>query len=447
MATPSTYSYANWPFKTGLDIGWHPPASSCRVKIDGILQIHNPKISHKFVVFLGLSITTNACGLNVLAFLHHSPASWGNRPFVGLLKLTLLSKTWKCSWNKIASLHIQTTKTFHIYTDASNYQVGAYIVQDNKPVAFLPRKPKDTQLKYTVGDKELFSIIMVLTEFHTMLFSAMIHIHTNHLNITTNNTTPDLIICCLNYVEQFNPNIYFIPGKDNVIADTRSWLDCLEESVLFKEKQVFVLKDSVSKGMDFANDPLLIKSFIHLPPLEVRDTNPTNYQWIFTKPNETDILVKPCQKFPDRYFNKILDDKGIIWHEVFALTDSMIWPTIHWFHAMLWHSGSCCMHTMLQAWYHHPHLCMHIECMWQMSMCQALWPQPWSTPWLEFFWCSLGGSYIDLINPWLASTPHVIVELFALTCIYTTTNIVKIAWIFNKSSNHVATCFEHNWLL
>ncbi len=85
-------------------------------------------------------------------------------------------------------------KAFHIYTDASSYQMGAYIVQAGKPVAIWSQKLIDAQLKYMVGDKELLSIVMVLMEFCTMLLGAKLHIHTNHLNITTNNTTPDHVI-------------------------------------------------------------------------------------------------------------------------------------------------------------------------------------------------------------------------------------------------------------
>ncbi len=85
-------------------------------------------------------------------------------------------------------------------------------------------------------DKELVSIVMVLIKFHTMHLDAMLHIHTDHLNITTNNATPDCIICWLNYIEQFNPYIHFILGKDNVIADTLPWLDCLELSIVSKDK-------------------------------------------------------------------------------------------------------------------------------------------------------------------------------------------------------------------
>ncbi len=97
-----------------------------------------------------------------------------------------------------------------------------------------------------------------------MLLGAVLHTHTNHLNITTNNTTPEHDICWFSYIEQFNPYIHFIPGKDNDIADTLSHLHCLEESALSKDKQVFVLKDSVSKGMNFANNPLLIECFLQL---------------------------------------------------------------------------------------------------------------------------------------------------------------------------------------
>ncbi len=68
-------------------------------------------------------------------------------------------------------------KLFQIYTNASSYQVGAFIVQVDKPVAFWSDKLNNAQMKYTVGDKENLSIVMVLTEFHTMPVGAVLHNH------------------------------------------------------------------------------------------------------------------------------------------------------------------------------------------------------------------------------------------------------------------------------
>ena len=54
------------------------------------------------------------------------------------------------------------TKTFHIYTDASDYQLGAVIMQEGKPLAFYLPKMTDAQKHYTTGKQELLSIIKTL---------------------------------------------------------------------------------------------------------------------------------------------------------------------------------------------------------------------------------------------------------------------------------------------
>ncbi len=89
-------------------------------------------------------------------------------------------------WNCLLA-YPDHNKPFHIYTDASSYEMGACIVQDDKPVALWSCKRNDAQTKYTVSVKEFLSIVIVLTDFCTILLWAVLHIHTDHLNITTNN--------------------------------------------------------------------------------------------------------------------------------------------------------------------------------------------------------------------------------------------------------------------
>ena len=46
---------------------------------------------------------------------------------------------------------------FHIYTNATNYQLGTVIMQRSKPLALYSRKLNSAQKQYTTGEKELLS--------------------------------------------------------------------------------------------------------------------------------------------------------------------------------------------------------------------------------------------------------------------------------------------------
>ncbi len=56
-------------------------------------------------------------------------------------------------------------KQFDVNTDDSNFQLGACIIQEERPVAYFSRKLTKSQQNYTVMEKEILSIVATLKEF------------------------------------------------------------------------------------------------------------------------------------------------------------------------------------------------------------------------------------------------------------------------------------------
>jgi hypothetical protein len=62
------------------------------------------------------------------------------------------------------------SKVFKIYVDTSRKQLGAVIMQENKPIALFSWKLSTTQRKYSVTKIELLAIVETLKEFKGILW-------------------------------------------------------------------------------------------------------------------------------------------------------------------------------------------------------------------------------------------------------------------------------------
>ena len=75
-------------------------------------------------------------------------------------------------------------KAYDVETNASNYQLGSFIKQDNCPIAYFSQKLNSAQKNYTTIKKELLSIVKTFEEFHSILLGSPIWVHSDHKNLT-----------------------------------------------------------------------------------------------------------------------------------------------------------------------------------------------------------------------------------------------------------------------
>jgi len=132
--------------------------------------------------------------------------------------------------SSITSLHFpDPTLPLTLTTDASNIAVGAVLMQirENKPepLEFFSTTLSTPQTRYSTFDRELLAIFLSIKHFEHMLIGRQFLIFTDHKPIvhalTMKNPFPRQERQ-ISYLSQFNMEIQFIRGAENVIADCLS---------------------------------------------------------------------------------------------------------------------------------------------------------------------------------------------------------------------------------
>jgi hypothetical protein len=115
-----------------------------------------------------------------------------------------------------------------INTDASGFAIGAVLQQDQgkgfQPIAFLSKKMLDAETRYPVHEQELLAIIHALSSWrHYLLGSSFkVIVRTDHRSLQHFKTQPQLSgrqSRWKDVIADFNFDIEYVVGKDNVVAD------------------------------------------------------------------------------------------------------------------------------------------------------------------------------------------------------------------------------------
>jgi hypothetical protein len=142
------------PWKKKIDAILHMDrlcnATELRMFIGCINYYHDMWPSHAHI----LKSLTNQSGLK-----KKTPIKWTDDMQQAFDKMRLLMAA-----NALAA-YLNHNKRFDIYTDASDFQLGACIIQEGRLVAYFSRKLTKSQQNYTTMEKEMLSIVATLEEF------------------------------------------------------------------------------------------------------------------------------------------------------------------------------------------------------------------------------------------------------------------------------------------
>ena len=342
------------------------------------------------------------------------------------------------------------SKPFELYTDASDYQLGAALMQEGKPIAFFSRKLNDSQKNYTVTEKELLAIVETLKEFRNILLGHEIIVYTDHKNLTYKVFNTQRVMRWRLIIEEFSPTLVYLKGENNPVADALSRLH-LEPSPKSECDDTVVEQPSSRQ---------LFEAFAIEDDDLPEWTIPISFKLLMQEQIKDKELLKRAKSAPQAYsidsFSKDSQTNRqlITYQGKICVPKSLQQRLVQWYHEMLVHPGETRTHETVAQHFYWPNMrktvqkvCKHCDICQRTKKRTAknskfgeLPPKqaeviPWET------------LCVDLIGPYTIKRKGKTkpIQLWAMTMIDPATGLLEIAEIKTKSADVVANVAETTW--
>ncbi|CAN6486610.1 unnamed protein product [Victoria cruziana] len=153
----------------------------------------------------------------------------------------LLQKGVKFTWSEACEKSFQTLKEkltnapiltlpdgregFAVYSDASGIGYGAVLMQKDKVIAYASRQLKSHEKNYPTHDLELGAVVFALKIWRHYLYGVEFEVFSDHKSLKYLFSQKELNLRqrrWLEYLKDYDFQIKYHPGKDNVVVDALS---------------------------------------------------------------------------------------------------------------------------------------------------------------------------------------------------------------------------------
>ena len=117
-------------------------------------------------------------------------------------------------------------KTFILRTDASDYRIGAVLIQEHEgklfPICYASKKLSDAELNYSATEIECLAVVWGIKRFHMHLYGVRFVLQTDHEPLKYMNSakfTNNRLMQWAMFLQSYNMKVEAIKGSENVGAD------------------------------------------------------------------------------------------------------------------------------------------------------------------------------------------------------------------------------------